>query len=50
MQTDIVHKLTLGGHMLRCVPPVSVTETTADCYTTVAEVCPYKKPSSLCPR
>eukprot|EP00066_Takifugu_rubripes_P019308 XP_011608574.1 PREDICTED: cysteine-rich secretory protein LCCL domain-containing 2 [Takifugu rubripes] len=27
-----------------------VEETSADCYATVAEVCPYKKPSSLCPR
>uniref|UniRef100_A0A665W7L5 LCCL domain-containing protein n=1 Tax=Echeneis naucrates TaxID=173247 RepID=A0A665W7L5_ECHNA len=25
-------------------------ETTADCYTTVAEICPFKKPYSHCPR
>uniref|UniRef100_A0A8C9XYA4 Cysteine rich secretory protein LCCL domain containing 2 n=1 Tax=Sander lucioperca TaxID=283035 RepID=A0A8C9XYA4_SANLU len=29
---------------------LSVTEITADCYTTVAEICPYKKPDSHCPR
>uniref|UniRef100_A0A665W833 LCCL domain-containing protein n=1 Tax=Echeneis naucrates TaxID=173247 RepID=A0A665W833_ECHNA len=27
-----------------------VEETTADCYTTVAEICPFKKPYSHCPR
>uniref|UniRef100_A0A8C9Y541 Cysteine rich secretory protein LCCL domain containing 2 n=1 Tax=Sander lucioperca TaxID=283035 RepID=A0A8C9Y541_SANLU len=27
-----------------------VEEITADCYTTVAEICPYKKPDSHCPR
>uniref|UniRef100_A0A8C4HKD6 Cysteine-rich secretory protein LCCL domain containing 2 n=1 Tax=Dicentrarchus labrax TaxID=13489 RepID=A0A8C4HKD6_DICLA len=27
-----------------------VEETTADCYTTVAEICPFKKPDSHCPR
>ncbi|KAI3377900.1 hypothetical protein L3Q82_009029, partial [Scortum barcoo] len=27
-----------------------VEELTADCYTTVAEICPYKKPNSHCPR
>lgn len=26
------------------------TEVSADCYTTVAELCPFKKPSSQCPR
>ncbi|XP_037551741.1 cysteine-rich secretory protein LCCL domain-containing 2 [Nematolebias whitei] len=27
-----------------------VEEYTADCYTTVAEICPFKRPSSHCPR
>ncbi|XP_061820026.1 cysteine-rich secretory protein LCCL domain-containing 2 [Nerophis lumbriciformis] len=27
-----------------------VQETNADCYTTVAEICPFKKPLSHCPR
>uniref|UniRef100_A0A671XRA7 Cysteine rich secretory protein LCCL domain containing 2 n=1 Tax=Sparus aurata TaxID=8175 RepID=A0A671XRA7_SPAAU len=27
-----------------------VEELTADCYTTVAEICPFKKPSTNCPR
>lgn len=27
-----------------------VEETTADCYTTVAEICPFKRPYSHCPR
>uniref|UniRef100_A0AAX7VDG4 LCCL domain-containing protein n=1 Tax=Astatotilapia calliptera TaxID=8154 RepID=A0AAX7VDG4_ASTCA len=27
-----------------------VKEMTADCYTTVAEICPYKEPNSHCPR
>uniref|UniRef100_A0A8C6SX00 Cysteine-rich secretory protein LCCL domain containing 2 n=1 Tax=Neogobius melanostomus TaxID=47308 RepID=A0A8C6SX00_9GOBI len=27
-----------------------VQELSADCYTTVAEICPYKKPNSHCPR
>uniref|UniRef100_A0A8D2ZCX9 Cysteine-rich secretory protein LCCL domain containing 2 n=1 Tax=Scophthalmus maximus TaxID=52904 RepID=A0A8D2ZCX9_SCOMX len=28
----------------------SVTEMNADCYTTVAEICPFKNPDSHCPR
>lgn len=32
------------------VSPLSVSEITADCYTSVAEICPFKKPFSHCPR
>ncbi|XP_026176227.1 cysteine-rich secretory protein LCCL domain-containing 2 [Mastacembelus armatus] len=30
--------------------PARVEEMTANCYTTVAEICPFKKPYSHCPR
>uniref|UniRef100_A0A7N8WIN5 Cysteine-rich secretory protein LCCL domain containing 2 n=1 Tax=Mastacembelus armatus TaxID=205130 RepID=A0A7N8WIN5_9TELE len=32
------------------LPSLSLTEMTANCYTTVAEICPFKKPYSHCPR